>query len=58
MAILYLCNGKVEDCGKQYCYKRDEPCQHTTDPSNARNKTKRIFLLFGNDLWEADPDGI
>lgn len=35
--VLYLCDGKVEDCDKAWCFTTQGPCTHTSDIRHARN---------------------
>lgn len=37
--VLFLCNGKREDCKKNRCYKNtdDDPCRYTSDIRYAEN---------------------
>lgn len=42
--VLYLCDGKVENCDKAWCFTAQGPCMHTTDVRHARN-----FSDMGND---------
>lgn len=51
---LYLCDGNVENCGKQNCYKRGFECRHTSDEAHAINpsETRRFVLDEEGTLWE------
>ena len=33
----FLCDGKVEDCDKAWCFATQGPCMHTSDIRHARN---------------------
>lgn len=38
--ILYLCDGKAENCKKGSCYQRGGDCRHTADINHAANFQK------------------
>lgn len=40
--IMYLCNGKREECKKNTCYTKGGGCQHTSDIRYARNFEQHI----------------
>ncbi len=42
--VLYLCDGKAEDCSKAWCFTSQGPCMHTRDVRHARN-----FSVIEND---------
>lgn len=50
----YLCDGKVECCPKNECYKTGGQCCHTEKVEHAMNpKKKRNFIKNCNgDNWE------
>lgn len=54
MKIIYLCDGKVEDCTKTGCGLIHEGgvCFHTTREDHAKNEPPRIFRSFDGDRDE------
>lgn len=54
----YLCDGNVEKCGKQSCYKRGFDCRHTSDERHAINpkKARRFVLDEAGSRWEIPTD--
>lgn len=51
----YLCDGKVELCPKNECYKSGGECMHTTDKNHAitpREERRFEESGFEHDLWE------
>lgn len=51
-----LCDGKVEDCSKESCYKFGGECHHTENTENAVNPPeKRKFIKnYMRDNWEIE----
>lgn len=51
--LLYLCDGNIQTCKKDWCYKNGGECKHTTNEEHARNKDSHNFTPDdrGN-LWE------
>lgn len=49
-----LCDGNVEECTKEGCYKNGGECNHTTNIKHALNPPeKRRFINTGkDDNWE------
>ena len=46
----YLCNGKVKQCKKTYCYLNGGECRHTTDIRYRKNKTGNIVDDSGMEI--------
>ena len=56
MRTFYLCDGNIENCSKNECYKFGGECCHTENMENAKNSPeKRRFIknAMGDD-WEIE----
>lgn len=56
--ILYLCDGKVENCKKDECYRNGGKCRHTTQRKNRKKADGTQMIIVGKDNWEMDSEGI
>lgn len=48
--VLYLCDGRKEDCKKEECYKNNGMCRHTDDICHAENFNKK----YSENFWEKE----
>lgn len=52
----YLCDGNVEDCNKDECYKFGGECMHTQNIENAINPQEKRIMVKNpmGDNWEIE----
>lgn len=55
---LYLCDGKVENCKKDECYRNGGKCRRTTQRKNRKKADGTQMIIVGKDNWEMDSEGI
>ncbi|MEZ3435693.1 MAG: hypothetical protein K1W34_13955 [Lachnospiraceae bacterium] len=54
--VFYLCDGEVEKCKKNTCYKNNGPCTYTTDIRHAKNFQKTMHSFYENEDTFREPD--
>lgn len=49
-----LCDGEVEECSREECYRNGGECNHTTNTKHAINppEKRRFIKNFKGDNWE------
>lgn len=54
--IFVLCDGMVEECTKENCYRNGGECRHTPDTKHAVNppKKRKFIVTCKGDNWEID----